>query len=346
MTRKVLLSGIILLLFYEAIIWFLMPSGRIPEWIDFRVTKEYTAVGLALFLTAFIWVDVGKLICPNKWALFFLIFLFFNLSKTPLIGVGNEGIEVGLLGNFSAEFKIFAFFLMFCAISSAKFSQELIDEILLTILISGIVMGFYMIVQSMNIDQIFRPKPEYFNTYVKGIRVAGTFGQPTLVVPFLAMCIPIAVYFGNPLAIPPILAAMILTGSDFTYLSVLFLGLLYSMRTRIFPFLLTASVIAIPILMYFTPYRFFTDNGRFNAWGYLLKDVFSGEINGLPIRIGLFGAGFNNFGLFRSFHDSAFMHAHNEYLQVLWCGGVVGLLIFLMIHFDVFKTVLKFLRGK
>ena len=349
MTRKLLLSGIVLILFYEVIVWVLMPSGRIPEWINFRVTKEYIAVGLALFLTALIWLETGKLSCPNMWALFFLIFLFFNLSKSPIIGAGNDSVEVGVLGNFTAEFKVFSFFLMFCSIASARFDDKFIEEIILTIFLSGVVMSVYMILQAMNLDQIFKPKPEYFNTDVKALRVAGTFGQPTLAVPFLAMCIPLAVYSRSALGLIALMVlptAMLLTGSDFAFASLLLLTLLYSFRSKIFSYILTFTLLVIPALLFFKPLQFFNDNGRFNAWWLILGDVFSGEINGLPVRFGLFGAGLNNFALFRSFHETVFMHAHNEYLQVLWCGGVIGLALFLMIHIDIIQKAVDWISEK
>lgn len=349
--KIILISGLILLPFYEGILYLLMPSGKLPNFIDGRVTKEYIAVGLALILTTSVWLEVKKLECPNKWTLFFLVFMFFNMSKSP-IGVINPVIDVSLLGNFSAEFKVFAFFLMFCSLASCKFSKEFIDKVFFTMFIGSVVMGGYMILQACNLDQIYKPKPEYFNTDVKGIRVGGFFLQPTLAVPFIVMAIPFAVYFKNKWGVILLSAAALLTGSDFAIVSLLFIFFLYSGLSRkvqlafiryprlAWPMLFGFMILTISAGIYFLkPQGFFNDNGRFIVWTQIFKDVFSGEINGVPVRIGLLGAGLNNFGeIFTAIHNSAYTRAHNEFLQILWCCGVVGEAIFVMINYEVLRT--------
>ena len=337
MSRKLLLSGLIFIPFYELIIYSILPSGKLPEWVDFRITKEYIAIGMALILTAWIWNSGKKISCPNKWMLFFLIFLWFNFSKTP-IAVANPIVDLSLIGRYSAEFKVFSFFLMFCSLSSVRID---VKKIMRVIMMCSIVMAGYMILQSCNLDQIFKPKPEYFHTDVTALRVAGFFGQPTLTVGFIAMGIPLAIYFKNWFGVCLLTVAAMLTGSAFAVGSIVVLIAMYSFSSKkkwmiAFGCLLVASCIA---LYFLKPHDLFTDNGRFRVWTMILKDVFSGEINNAPVRIGLFGAGLNNFGeIFTALHTSAYTFAHNDYLQVLWCCGVTGLFLVLAIHYDVFKT--------
>jgi len=346
MTRKILLSGLILLPFYEIIIYLLMPSGKIPEWIDFRVTKEYIAVGLALILTVSAWLEVKKIECPNKWALFFLVFLFLNLSKSP-IGVTNTIIDVSLLGNYSAEFKVFSFFLMFCSLASCRFSEEFIEMIFRTIFISTVVMSIYMVLQTCNLDQIFKPKPEYFNTAVKSLKVGGSFGQPTLAVPYIVMAIPFAVYFKKLWAIIVLSLAALLTGSDFAIASLIFLFGLYSIGNKKRMIITGLAVSGCVAMLFLQPLGFFSTSGRLPVWWWILQDVFSGEIHGVPVRIGLFGAGLNNFGeIFTALHTTAYTRAHNEFLQILWCCGVIGEAIFVMINYDTIKTAWLCIRDK
>lgn len=341
MTKKILLSGLVLLPFYELIIYLLMPAGKIPEWIDLRVTKEYIAVGLALILTTCIWQQIKKIECPNKWALFFLIFLFLNLSKTP-IGVIAPIVDVSLLGNFSAEFKVFSFFLMFCSVASCRFSLKFFDEVLFLIFISAVVMGGYMVAQTLNLDQIYKPKPEYFNTDVTALKTAGFFGQPTLAVPFIVMAIPFAVYFRKTWGVIVLSIAALLTRSDFAIASLVALFVLYSIGKKKMMIVSGFIVIACVVAYFLKPYGLFNDNTRFTVWMQILRDVFSGEINGVEVRIGLFGAGLNNFGeIFTALHSSAYTRAHNEFLQILWCCGIVGEYIFLMINYDTFKTAFE-----
>ena len=344
MTRKILLSGLVLLPFYEFIIYLLMPAGKIPEWIDLRVTKEYIAIGLALILTACAWQQIKKIECPNKWALFFLIFLFLNLSKTP-IGVVTPVVDVSLLGNFSAEFKVFSFFLMFCTLASCRFSIEFFDEVLFLIFISAVAMAGYMVAQTLNLDQIYKPKPEYFNTDVSALKTAGFFGQPTLAVPFLVMAIPFAIYFRKAWGVVILSIAALLTRSDFAIASLVALFVLYSIGNKKMMAASVLILIACVVAYFLKPYGMFNDNARFPVWIQILKDVFSGEINGVEVRIGLFGAGLNNFGeLFTALHNSAYTRAHNEFLQVLWCCGIIGEYIFLMINYDVFKTAFETIK--
>lgn len=344
-SENLLLFGLVLLPFYELIIYLLMPNGKIPDWIDLRITKEYISIGLALTLTACAWAEAKRISCPNKWALFFLIFMFFNLSKSP-IGFVQPVVDLSLLGSYTAEFKVFSFFLMFCSLASCQFSKETIDRILTVMFIGALLMSVYMILQALNLDQIFKPKPEYFASDVKGIRVGGFFGQPTLAVPFLAMSVPIAVYFKKYLAIVLLSVALILTKSDFAFASIALIALLYSIKTKRFiPLFIVASIAGAALLL-LHPHKYFSGNGRFEVWVMILKDVFSGEMNGVPVRIGLFGAGLNNFGkVFTALHASAYTRAHNEFLQVLWCCGVVGEAIFLMIHYNVAKTALSIMKN-
>lgn len=345
MTKKILLSGLVLLPFYELIIYLLMPAGKIPAWIDLRITKEYIAIGLAIILTASIWQEIKKIECPNKWALFFLIFMFLNLSKSP-IAVANPIIDVSLLGNYSAEFKVFSFFLMFCSLASCRFSKKFLDKILFTIFISAVVMAVYMVLQACNLDSIYKPKPEYFHTNVKGIRIGGFFGQPTLAVPFLVMSIPFAVYFKKIWGVVILSLAALLTGSDFATISLVFLFCLYSIGNKKMMIGAVLVLIAFCVIVYFLrPHGFFTSTGRMKVWIQIFQDVFSGHINGADVRIGLFGAGINNFGkIFTALHTSAYTRAHNEFLQVLWCCGVIGEAIFVMINYDVLKTAWHSIR--
>jgi len=344
MLRKTLLFGLVLLPFYEFIIYILMPAGRIPEWIDFRVTKEYIAIGLALIVTALVWKEVKKIECPNMWTLWFLVFMFFNLSKSP-IAVANPIVDLSLLGRFSAEFKVFTFFLMFCTVSSIKFSDRFIEKIFFTLFVGAIVMSFYMILQALNLDQILKPKDAYLLGEVKGVRVAGFFGQPTLAVPYLLMGIPFAVYFKKIWGVIVIGIAALLTGSDFAIVGLALIFGIYSIGKKRMMVVSGIAFVGCLILYALKPDKLFFDNGRFLAWGMILEDVFSGKINGVDVRIGLFGAGLNNFGeMFTALHTSAYTRAHNEFLQVLWCCGVVGEAIFVMINFEVFKTAWSVVR--
>lgn len=335
MFKRLLLLGLVLLPFYEFFIYILIPGAKVPEWIDMRVTKEYIAVGLAIALTVTCFLEGNSISCPNKWAIIFIGFLFFNLSKSP-INVSRETIDVARLGQFLAEFKIFSFFLMFCCISSTKLSNRFIKVALKTIYLSAVVMGIYMIMQALRLDQIYKPLPLDVTLAVKSPGVAGFFGQPTLAVPFLCSAIPLALFFKDLWSAGIIAVSSLLTGSDFAILSIVVVSVLYFLKNKwiiIVPFVLLGAG------AYSKGLNFFNDNGRLVVWKQILSDVFTGRINGVEAHIGMTGAGINNFStFFTAIHQSPYTFAHNEYLQILWSCGIIGLGIFLMIHIDVIKT--------
>ncbi len=346
MVERILLSGLVLLPFYELIIYILMPRGKIPQWIDFRVTKEYIAIGVALVLTVFIWKKIKKIECPNLWTLVFIVLMFFSMSKSPIVPIKSV-VDLSLVGAFSAEFKVFTFFLMFCSLASYRFSKISLIKIFKTIFYVGVGMSIYMIFQALNLDQILKPKPEYFNTDVKSIGIGGFLGQPTLVVPLLAMAIPFGIYLKKWLGVLALVVGCLLTGSDFGVLAIFMLVFIYISHKK-YKYLIYCPIICLFIAGFiYKPHGYFIDNARFSTWTYILADVFTGNINGVPVRIGMFGGGINNFGaLFTSLHETAYVCAHNEFLQILWCCGVFGLGVFLMIHYHVLMTVFHVKHNK
>ncbi len=335
---RLLIMGLVLLPFYEFFLYLLMPGAKVPEWIDMRVTKEYIAVGLAMALTLIVWIKKKRIECPNIWAAVFVGFLFLNLSKTP-ISVTNTIIDVSRMGSFPGEFKVLAFFMFFCAMTTMDIGRRQIRVILKTIYLCGMAMAVYMVIQALRLDQIYRPLPSSMIGAVKNPAVAGFFGQPTLAVPFLCLTAPIAVYFKEWIGLGLIAVAAVLTGSDFAIICLFLLLLLYSFRHRILFVLTGALMLPCLFLLIKHPAQYFRFSGRLEVWAQILKDVFTGQINNVTAHIGMTGAGINNFGsVFTALHSSPWTTAHNEYLQVLWTCGVIGFVIFLMIHIDVLKV--------
>lgn len=336
---RVLLLGLVLIPFYELFLYLLMPGAKVPEWIDMRVTKEYLAVGLATTLTIVSWKKSKSLNCPNFWILAFVGFLFLNLSKTP-IAVTNPIIEVARMGSFPGEFKVLIFFLFFCSMTTVNIGKRQMEIIFKTIYLSGVVMAVYMIIQALKLDQIYRPLSSVEIGQVKSPAVAGFFGQPTLSVPFLCLTIPFAVYFKKWIGVIVIAIGTLLTGSDFAIICLMVLTLVYSVKNRWLLLVAFASSLPVIYMMIKKTAHFFDFNGRLAVWGQILQDVFTGTINGVTAHIGMTGAGFSNFGVvFTALHQLPWSFAHNEYLHILWTCGCLGLAIFLMIHFDILKTI-------
>ncbi len=169
-----------------------------------------------------------------------------------------------------------------------------------------------MIFQALHLDQVYRPLPTSQIGAVKNPAVSGTFGQPTLAVPFLALSLPLSVFFRRWWELAIIAVAIVLTGSDFALICLWFLLFLYSFRNKLL-FCLTIPAAMAGVYMIFThPAQYFNFNGRLSVWEQILKDVFTGQIQGVSAHIGMTGAGLNNFGtVFTALHSSPWTMAHN-----------------------------------
>lgn len=339
---RLLLAGLVLIPFFEAFLYLLIPGAKVPEWIDMRVTKEYLAVGMSMALTIISWIEYKALRCPNIWALAFIGFLFLNLSKAP-IAVTSTVVEVARIGSFPGTFKAIVFFLLSCAIYTADIRGNQINAVIRAIGYGGAAMAFYMIIQALRLDQIYMPMT--LSPEVKSPAVAGFFGQPTLAVPYLSLSIPAIIHLKRWFLLGVVATAMLLTGSDFSVVCLIFLAVVYLVKHR--KYIIATALIIVPsgvalLLSPHRPWNYLNFNGRIEVWKQIIQDVFSGQINGVSAHIGMTGAGLESFGtIFTALHRSPWTFAHNEYLQILWTCGVIGLAIFLMIHFDVFKTAWK-----
>jgi hypothetical protein len=102
-------------------------------------------------------------------------------------------------------------------------------------------------------------------------------------------------------------------------------------------FIILSSVVSIGYFKSAKIKSFVGDSGRFKVWSVIIKDVKNPmNANGQAIKRSLTGFGLGSFRyLFHNQHKDLtpgepFFEAHNEYLEVLYNTGIIGLGLFLM----------------
>lgn len=286
----------------------------------------------------------------NHWisilALFCLVSAFY--APQPLIVLFDIGVS-----NFwiwQPLFSILVFYLMFTVISSNDFEQKDLKLFFEIMVWCGFLMGAYAILQYFGVDQFFRNNNNPDNTYNPQWPISGFFGQPTILSPFIAMLIPIALLMRRYGKAIVMIIAVLFTKSTvaITAMCLMLLFIASCNNKKIIGFAVT-GVIIIGVLFsmaYCTNNKLrqgiLNDNGRFVKWKQIVSDISNPakEINNRTYGITGFGLGTFKF-LYHIKHNNCFFQAHNEYLEILYNLGIVGLALFLMSIFRMVKINLK-----
>jgi hypothetical protein len=293
---------------------------------DSRYPKEVFALGIAL-LIALYGFSRGLKPFQNKWILLFIFWVGISSIFLPkfeglnLYGGGN----VDGLWSFKSMFYLLTYVLMAWVISSVRFSDNVIWIMVKIMAFSGCLMAVYAILQALGIDPLFHVR-DLRKLTGQGLppsaNITGTLGQPTILAAFLVMCLPMALCVGKTWIFLTILTAIIISKS-----SMAFVALIGAYIYFVFPYRSKRQTFAFTIFVLFgwlaVNNGWVSDSGRFLMWEQVLQDMRAN-----PITL-LTGFGFGSFG----YIFSALMHPtgifwlqmHNEYLEVLWGCGAIGL---------------------
>ena len=169
--------------------------------------------------------------------------------------------------------------------------------------------------------------------------VVGFIGQPTHLAGFLAMCAPLFLYKSKRIDLLCLVLMLVilsfLTGSTRNNIAIsgivvfLFSTFFYIFKTNkklLFPF--SMILLLFIICFYFiadpsTITTLFNDQGRYSVWGYYLSKI--QESSWIGHSLG---------DIYYTFQNSPFpraMHIHNEFIQITYELGIIGLLGFLFI---------------
>jgi hypothetical protein len=313
--------------------------------LDSREPKMAAALVFALTL-GLVGIYQGKLKpIRNKWLLFLVGFLLINIWLCPKPAVKFEEIAIGSFWVWQVLSYVLIFFLMFATVSSVSFEDKQKDTIFKVMSYVGLVMAIYAILQFFKIDQFYTLSSANEALNTPSGNIGGTLGNPTIVAPFIAMIIPICLYLKKYWFSGIMVIAVLLTKSQVAIgaliVSLVFLQALRDKKTAIRIGILSLIFIVVGTMAYFNNPKIKSlvgDSGRFIQWKQIVKDVNSPIRPELKNKYPFTGLGLGSFKyIYHIKNKSEFHQAHNEYLEILYNTGIIGLALFLMSLWTILK---------
>jgi hypothetical protein len=317
-------------------------------------TREPKMMLMIVLLSALnLWAFFKGILKPvkNKWALIFLFYLSLHLifAPKPLLivndcSISNFWLWKPLLIIWLSAISIFV-------ISSIDFSFGGAITLLKIMAWCGFVMALYVILQRLGLDQLFVIKDTQGYSLPVNPGIGGTLGHPTVVGAFMAMIIPIALYLKKTIKATIIIIAIILTQSQMAIgAMVVSLGFMYAIRNKrtfiLFLSLLFIAGLFIGINKQVQKRISFYSSGRLPVWNNIITDLKS-PLNEKSKNIyPLSGIGLGSFKyVFHLKHPTQkdkFGKAHNEYLELLYNTGIIGLGLFLCAIWELVRRSFPF----
>lgn len=330
-----------------------------PVFSDMRVTKDFVAVLCSLAIGLSVLYKHGFKPFKEKWILFFLLFLVWNLFKIPSAYIPFGSVNINGMWNFWSAYQIMAYFILLLGIINfPECHRRRMLYLLFNVSIwTGVVLSVYMLLQWYGLDQIFITYPAYLDGVTisgstKNPSVGGTIGQPTLAAPFLIMVLPFCLYLRKNILAGILLLGILATGSTVSFFAcavvmwAYWLWKIKSENNHYAPINAQAYVVVSIILMVVVWIamslkggELLNDNGRFLTWQAVIKDFSPRNI------LTGFGIGAFKFA-FAVKHKNTWFHAHNEYLQLLWSCGIVGFFIVGMMLKNIYSSVIRHLNSE
>jgi len=328
MLKKLLLLSLIVIPFYEVILYFLIPSRNYPSFVDMRVTKDFMASLFAIAIGAGVLSTNGFKKITNIWIPIFLLFIVFNIYKAPATSLHYDGIW-----NYQPAYQMFVYYFLFLGVKNMTLTKQDIQSIYKTIFYCGFAMSILMMIQRLGLDQIFIVQLQSASDATKLPQMGGSLGQATLSSPFIVMCLPFAIEQRKWLIGAFMAIVVILSGSSFAMAGLCAIIIMtIILKTKHKVVYLCSLALTLGTFIYFNQ-DFLCANGRFAVWNLVVKDIFNGKIAFTGAGIGAFKY------LFAMKNGNTWHHAHNEYLQLLWSCGIIGFGIVAMITKHIIKEI-------
>ena len=332
--NKLLLFGLAIIPFF---VWF-------APGFDTRVPKENLAIMLALAISAIQITFTGIKPISNKWFTYLIPFLFLSLLMSPMghVFIGSE--DVNGFWNYKPTMYAIIYFMLLVSVASMSIERIKVFKYVST---AGVVMSVIVILQWLGFDQFFHVKPLDAIGHVPNANLTGTLGQPTVCAAFLAMCLPFALRLKNYLAAGFIFVTILLLRSDMATISSVFASTFYLFYNNKFILMALCGSILTIIALFLVLYcenslirnKLVNDGGRWAIWVDIMKEV--KENNSIT------GHGLGSFKYMYSIvKKSPWAQAHNEYLQMAYSIGLIGLGLFLLAAFDVLKASRFFISNE
>lgn len=302
---------------------------------------EIKMVIAVIFATALIAIGLHRHALkpfPNPWLMAFVAFVPISIYLAPNPVFKFAGVDVNYFWAWEPFLQILLFALLAITLASYEFSTNNLRFILKLMMWCGALTGGYMLLQFFYIDQFFLPIDKYING--RG-NMSGFIGNPTLSAPFVAMIVPLALYFRQFVLVFVMAAAVVLSDSQMAYGSLLVTCLFYMATKgkvgRINYLALAAFLTIISAGLILTNMDKVHDNQRFQMWKIAMADVNTELTKGeIDKKYPFTGRGAGSFRYaFHSEHPgterepNGFLQAHNEYVETTYQFGYIGLLLLL-----------------
>ena len=270
----------------------------------------------------------------NVWALLLVGFCLLSFYLSPNPKLLFFGVPSGRFWSWEPLYQGIVFLLFVVSVASLRINRSSINTILRTMGWCGAIMAGFVLLQAAHMDQFFEHRFERYG------EVAGTLGNPTLVGPYLCLVLPIFLYKKEIFLAGLITAAIVVTRSDVALVGLLAtLGAYIALKNKRC-FITTLSFGIVGILVIGAAYltqpdfrRVCPDNERFLTWRQSAEDLTTPVMQDSKKIYAITGIGPGSFKyLFHAKHNTKndnFLYAHNEYVNVTYELGVVGLLLFL-----------------
>lgn len=339
---NILSIAIVLVCFYDALLLAFIPSSA-----TFFLAGDGMASEMVTYLMA---IAIGLYSCtfkpfkvlPNKWLAGLLLFIVFSSFHSPNVQFSSAFTpkDPGLF-NFKPMLESVLYFILICGVLSLSFSYRRLGK---TIGVTAIVYGIYIISQHIGMDQFYKLQDNTYNQLSRNPQDGGFISQPVYAAAMLAICLPFCVKYFKFWSLLPLIAALLTTNRS--CLSAIAISSVYFFTNNKTYLLLAlgAYIAIIAIVMgifvvHPAVVSHIDDYGRLTVWKNVILDMIHPIFPGIHKSYVLTGLGIGSFSVFFPFyHQSPFFQAHNEYLEVLYCLGPIGLFLLVKAMWHVFKT--------
>lgn len=299
---------------------------------DIRDIKLDIAGIIALALGLSVIYEYGLKPHRNKWLMYLLFAVGSFYLLAPVSPIAMFGMDISLFWIWRPMYYCLVFALMLFAVSSMPLGLIDLSKIMRMMTWCGFIMSCYVILQCFKIDQFFTTCTD--DTWG---HMAGFVGNPTHVSPYIAMIIPIALYLKRYAMVLIMCIATVITTSQVAIgalVVVLLIQLaLQSKKSLAMVCILVSILIGVSVYGYGKGYitrDTFEDHERLMTWKQISTDTITPQLVDSKAIFPLTGLGIGTFKyVFHFQHNNRFQQAHNEYLELAYNVGWLGLLLFL-----------------
>jgi hypothetical protein len=349
--EHLLYLGIILIPFNDIIIS-LLTSASFSTAVDLRERKEILSLSIMLIFIG--WSILKNVFLPlrEKTILLFIGLCFLSIFNAPKIFIPSAIGDIVGHWMYKPVLYFIIYYLFLSAITSIWNEERtaiVSDTCLKLMMWCGVITSAYLFLQFFGLDQFFKANVNNKDlNHVPAAVVGGSLGQPTIAAAYLAMMIPLALYFRKYIPALFIAIAVLLTHSHVAIAATAAGGLFLfyaSTKSKLFLMILAGIFVIISIAFYvnfnkWMPKLMRDGSGRLEVWGQIIKDVNQPIMADSNKTYSFTGKGPGSYQyLFSPRYGTRFIQAHNEILECLHDYGAIGVILFISIVISILRFI-------